>query len=100
MIRSFLPLTITHKRVIKNLNNREYWIVDKGIKNCEENILLTLSWDELTTPKELLVKPEESLHIVRWDPMQQLWVDEGGVVDMTNKEITTPTAVKGYVFLC
>ncbi|MBB1141046.1 gliding motility-associated C-terminal domain-containing protein, partial [Myroides sp. WP-1] len=29
---------------------------------------------------------------------QQLWVDEGGVVDMSSKEITTVSAVKGYGF--
>ncbi|MDM1384181.1 gliding motility-associated C-terminal domain-containing protein [Myroides marinus] len=84
--------------VIDILDQREYWTIDKGSDNSEGNIMLTLSWDERTTPKELLVNPEKELHIVRWDAKQQLWVDEGGVVDLANKEITTPATVKGYGF--
>ncbi|MDM1497056.1 gliding motility-associated C-terminal domain-containing protein [Myroides odoratimimus] len=84
--------------VINLLDEREYWTVDKGRDNSKGDIMLTLSWDERTTPKELLVNPEKELHIVRWDAKQQLWVDEGGVVDLEKKEITTPTSVKGYGF--
>ncbi|KUF44608.1 MAG: gliding motility-associated C-terminal domain-containing protein [Flavobacterium sp.] len=84
--------------VINLLNEREYWTVDKGTDNSEGNIMLTLSWDERTTPKELLTDPEKELHIVRWDAKQQLWVDEGGVVDLAKKEITTPANVRGYGF--
>ncbi|MHC5353671.1 gliding motility-associated C-terminal domain-containing protein [Myroides sp. LJL115] len=83
--------------VINLLDTKEYWLVDKG-SNTTSDILLTLSWDERTTPKELLVDPENELHIVRWDATEQLWVDEGGVVDLANKEITTVSAVKGYGF--
>ncbi|MDM1361471.1 gliding motility-associated C-terminal domain-containing protein [Myroides marinus] len=84
--------------VINLLNEREYWTIDKGTDNSEGNIRLTLSWDERTTPKELLTDPEKELHIVRWDAKQQLWVDEGGVVDLAKKEITTPANVRGYGF--
>ncbi|KZE74749.1 hypothetical protein AV926_17605, partial [Myroides marinus] len=84
--------------VINLLNEREYWTIDKGSDNSEGNIMLTLSWDERTTPKELLTDPEKELHIVRWDAKQQLWVDEGGVVDLAKKEITTPANVRGYGF--
>lgn len=84
--------------VINLLNEREYWTIDKGTDNSEGNIMLTLSWDERTTPKELLTDPEKELHIVRWDAKQQLWVDEGGVVDLAKKEITTPANVRGYGF--
>ncbi|AJA70482.1 C-terminal domain of CHU protein family [Myroides sp. A21] len=84
--------------VIELIDEREYWTVDKGRDNSKGDIMLTLSWDERTTPKELLVNPEKELHIVRWDAKQQLWVDEGGVVDVEKKEITTPTSVKGYGF--
>ncbi|MHC5310861.1 gliding motility-associated C-terminal domain-containing protein [Myroides sp. LJL116] len=84
--------------VINILDKNEYWIVEKGSSNHKEDILLTLSWDERTTPAELLKDPEKELHIVRFDPYENLWVDEGGIVDLANKEITTPTAVKGYGF--
>ncbi len=83
--------------VIKNLNTTEYWLIDKAENNASD-VLLTLSWDEETTSPEMLVSPEEDLHIVRWDPKAQIWVDEGGVVDMSAKEVTTIATVKGYGF--
>ncbi|MGS4344878.1 gliding motility-associated C-terminal domain-containing protein [Myroides odoratus] len=83
--------------VIKELDTNEYWLIDRG-SDTKSEILLTLSWDERTTPHELLNDPENELHIARWDAKQQLWVDEGGVVDMSRKEITTVAALKGYGF--
>lgn len=83
--------------VIEKLNENEYWLVDRG-NNNKGDIILTLPWDERTTPNELLKEAEKNLHIVRWDEKQQLWVDEGGIVDMDAKTITTPTTVKGYGF--
>ena len=83
--------------VIEDLNTKEYWEIKRS-DSSSGNVLLTLSWDERTTPSELLTNPEKDLHIVRWDSKQQLWVDEGGVVDLEKKEITTPTSVKGYGF--
>lgn len=83
--------------VIKELDTNEYWLIDRG-SETKSDILLTLSWDERTTPPTLLTDPENELHIVRWDAKQQLWVDEGGVVDMSTKEVTTVAAVKGYGF--
>ena len=81
--------------VIEMINDKEYWVIDRG-NNQESDILLTLTWDELTTSAAVLSNPEEELHIVRWDGKQQLWVDEGGVVDMSTKEVTTIGTVKGY----
>ncbi|MDM1044770.1 gliding motility-associated C-terminal domain-containing protein [Myroides sp. 1354] len=83
--------------VIKKLNTTEYWLIEKAEKNASD-VLLTLSWDEETTSPEILVNSEEELHIVRWDPKAQIWVDEGGVVDMSTKEVTTIATVKGYGF--
>lgn len=83
--------------IIKLLDINEYWLIDRG-SNVKSDILITLSWDKRTTPAELLVNPEQDLHIVRWDAAQQLWVDEGGVVDISTNEITTVSTVKGYGF--
>ncbi|MDM1399034.1 gliding motility-associated C-terminal domain-containing protein, partial [Myroides odoratimimus] len=96
--KNFFTARSAKSGVINLLDEREYWTVDKGSDNSKGDIMLTLSWDERTTPKELLANPEKELHIVRWDANQQLWVDEGGVVDLEKKEITTPTSVKGYGF--
>ncbi|MGG5578843.1 gliding motility-associated C-terminal domain-containing protein, partial [Myroides sp. C15-4] len=94
---AFFEARPTTVGVIKELNTSEYWLLDRG-DNTKSDILLTLSWDERTTLPAMLVDPESELHIVRWDATQQLWVDEGGVVDMSSKEITTVSAVKGYGF--
>ncbi|AJA70553.1 MULTISPECIES: gliding motility-associated C-terminal domain-containing protein [Myroides] len=83
--------------VINLLNTKEFWLVDKG-NNTEGDVLLTLSWSENTTLKEMLLNPEKDLHIIRWDSHNLIWVDEGGVVDIANKEVTTATAVNGYGF--
>lgn len=96
--KNFFREHATKSGVINLLNEREYWIINKGNKNNRGDVMLTLSWDERTTPKELLKNPEKELHIVRWDEKQQLWVDEGGVVDLKSKEITTATSVQGYGF--
>ncbi|MDM1408205.1 gliding motility-associated C-terminal domain-containing protein [Myroides sp. DF42-4-2] len=80
--------------VIQDINNKEYWKIS-GSSVDEQSVVLSLSWDERTTLSDLLVKPEDNLHIVRWDAQQQLWVDEGGVVDMSSKIVTTPTHIKG-----
>ncbi len=79
------------------INNREYWTIERKATN-QSDVILTLSWDENTTPKELLGNVEKELRIVRWDDKQGLWVDEGGIVDVANKTITTPANVGGYGF--
>lgn len=83
--------------VIEVLNKREYWLLDQG-NNTTSEVMVTLSWDERTTPAELLTDPEKELHIVYYDAKEQMWVDQGGVVDMSTKTISTPVVVKGYGF--
>ncbi len=92
----FLKEHNTKSGVIELVNNREYWIIEEGKANKEHNIMLTLSWDERTTPKELLYNPTKDLHILRWDIDQKMWVDEGGVANLDTKEVTTVSAVKGF----
>lgn len=81
--------------VISGLNQREYWTINKSIPAAKGEILLTLSWDESTTQADLLNHATTDLHIVRWDEKLGLWVDEGGVVNLDKKEVTTATTVKG-----
>lgn len=77
------------------LNDREYWKVEKSTAN-KGDILLTLSWDARTTAPSMLIDPENDLHIVRWDESQSVWVDQGGVVAMDLKEITTAVPIRDY----
>ncbi len=74
------------------INDKEYWTVE-NISNQEENVLITLSWDSRTTPKELITEPE-ALHIVYWSEEEQSWLDKGGLIDYENRTITTVAKVK------
>lgn len=82
--------------VIRLINHAEFWTITKeSIKGS--NVLLTLSWDEdATTPKAIAASPQEAIHIVRWDQSKGLWIDEGGIVDLQNKTVTTPLKLKKY----
>lgn len=92
------PFFTAHKKtagVIKRLNENEYWRLEGNLKQ-PHMVVLSLDWNEETTPPELLENAEEELHIVRWDAKQQLWVDEGGVVDMASKRVTTVAEIKDF----
>lgn len=80
---------------IELINNKEYWTLTK--EGGTSDVLLALSWDELsTTPANVVASPESDIHIVRWDENLKMWVDEGGVVDVNNKTVTTSVAVTRY----
>ena len=85
----------TKAKQIEILNDKEYWIVEKGTRTTSD-ILLTLSWDERTTVSSLLENTQAELHIVRWDETAKSWVDEGGAIDREAKEVSTIAAVNGY----
>lgn len=79
--------------IISLIDDKEFWTVEPVTQ--EEGTLLTLSWREETTPQEIIQAPEQgNIHIVRWDTERSMWIDEGGVVDVNNKTVTT--AVEKY----
>lgn len=78
---------------IEVLNTTEYWKLDKVTANQGE-IMLTLSWDERTTKPEVLVN-QQQLSIVRWDEQAKQWKNQGGIVNLEQKEVTTPITVEG-----
>lgn len=80
--------------VIEAIDDTEYWIIEQKIP-AKENVFVTLSWDDSTTPPAF-VNDAQHLRVVRWDKDQNLWVDEGGVVDMASKTVTTLAPVEGY----
>lgn len=84
--------------VITAINDKEYWTMDRSGGNAE--VMLTLSWDQnTTTPAAIVANPVEAIHIVRWDEVQHLWVDEGGVATSEGSgkgSITTVSNVSGY----
>ena len=81
--------------VIKAIDDKEYWLINQTVKT-DNSVIVTLSWDERTTPNTLLNNAAQELHIVRWDEKQKLWVDEGGIVDLAAKTVTTPIKVEDF----
>lgn len=79
--------------IISAVNNQEYWTINQGT-GTTGSLMVTLSWHDQTTPVEF--RGTQDLHIVRWDPTQNLWVDEGGIVDTNAKTVTTPVQVDGF----
>jgi len=79
--------------IISAVNNEEYWTITQAA-GTTGSVMVTLSWHDQTTPVEF--RGTQDLHIVRWDATQNLWVDEGGIVDANAKTITTPVQVDGF----
>lgn len=77
---------------IEIIDDQEYWIVNRTLGDSD--VFLTLSWRDVTTPLPITNNPEEGINIVRWDEVNNIWVDEGGIVDAENQTVTAP--VTGY----
>ncbi len=90
----FYPLD-SSQQIFKIINNQEYWTLTRDLGSSK--VFITLSWDEnTTTPAAIVVSPETAIHIARWDETKKAWVDEGGVVDASNKTITTTVTLDKY----
>ncbi len=89
------PLANKASALITFIDDQEYWSITPS--NPGSPVLITLSWDEYTTtPSQILPGTYQTIHIVRWDPAQNMWIDEGGVVDEFNKTVTTPVKMSSY----
>jgi len=79
--------------ILKAIDTNEYWTLQTN--NDQSHVIITLSWHENTTPQNLL-NDKESLRVVRWNAQRSLWVDEGGIVDLSSKTVTTSVPVEEY----
>jgi len=79
--------------IISAVNDQEYWTITQE-NGTTGSVIVTLSWHDQTTPSEF--RGTQDLHIVRWDAAQNLWVDEGGIIDTNTQTITTPVQVDGF----
>lgn len=80
--------------VIHDIDYYEYWTIEK-ISSNTDNGLVTLSWRDVTTPQSMINAAQNgTLTIVRWDAPTNMWVDEGGAIDLDTQTVTT--AVNGY----
>ncbi|PZD78088.1 gliding motility-associated C-terminal domain-containing protein [Mesonia sp. K7] len=74
---------------IEFIDDTEYWVIEKK-EGSPENIILSLSWNENTTPYTITENPgSDYISIVRWDTATQKWINEGGFVDETEKTVTS-----------
>lgn len=79
--------------VIKLINAKEYWTITRD--NNQSHVIVTLTWHDQVTPAEL-VNDALNLRVIRWDADQNLWVNEGGIVDLGSKTVTTPVAMEDF----
>ena len=79
---------------IQTLSGAEYWTLERTAGNS--NIVLTLTWNNETTPAAIINGDKQGLRILRWDSDKQFWVDQGGIIDEANQSVTTVTNVVGY----
>lgn len=62
------------------INNAEYWQVDQN--GGTEKIVLGLTLNDATTPSEFFnLKKDQQLAIVRWDAVNNIWVNEKGAAE-------------------
>jgi len=80
--------------IIEIINTDEYWSITNDFGPTD--VLITLSWSANSTPEEIISSPPEQIKIVRWDESSQLWVDEGGIIDVLNQTITTALSLQKY----
>ena len=78
---------------IKFIEPNEYWTVNRTGGNS--NVILSISWNNATSSDKLLNDPDK-IHIVRWDEEEQMWIDEGGVVDKNVNTVTTVSPLSKY----
>lgn len=76
------------------IDNQEYWTINSV--NTDGSVLITLTWDEDTTPSSIYSDPLDEIHVVRWDSSKKMWVDHGGAVNPGTKEVTTVISSKDY----
>lgn len=79
--------------IIKEINDTEYWVVEQS-EDTNGSVILTLTLKDETTTKKFM--SGSNLHIVRWDKDMNLWVDEGGVISVDSKSISTPVAIDKF----
>lgn len=70
------------------IDGAEYWEV-KRTDAGTSNVVITLNWDSATTPAAIFADPADNIHIAGWDATKKLWVDLGGAVDSSKKQVAT-----------
>lgn len=77
---------------VLTINKNEYWIIENT--QGREQIRVTLSWDDTTTPGNIVSNPE-AIRMARWDFEDGAWTDAGGTVDALNRTVSSLQTIDG-----
>ena len=87
------PFDAKEDEHIDIINEAEYWDVDTSAVNGRT--IISLTWNEATTPREIIARGgENKLRIMWWDDVLNKWVNESGVSDVATKSVTTVVEVR------
>ena len=82
--------------VVVAIDDQEYWEIFNIGEDPEEEMYVTLTWREETTPNYILnAAANETLTIVRWDEEANMWVDEGGTINKEEQSMTAQVKKAG-----
>lgn len=81
---------------VLEINDKEFWTIENNSGVEEDNLLIGLTWRDVTTPDFIIDAAEnEALTIVRWSKEDNMWIDQGGTVDLDNQLISTQVSDLG-----
>lgn len=76
------------------VDDAEHWTIERNTGTS--NVMITLSWRNVTTPSEILVAPLEDITIAYWNPTDQLWEHRPSVVNVEDQTVTTIAPMTDY----
>jgi gliding motility-associated-like protein len=88
------PTATTTSNIIL-LDNAEFWTVTRD--NGSDHVALTLSYDDSTTPADILAAPlQNRIVIAHWDDANKEWKSLGGLLNEGTKTVTTIANLSAY----
>lgn len=76
------------------IDNAEYWDIQRTSGNS--TVYLSLGWDLITTPAQLLSGSLDELTIAYWDADAQQWTDANGTIDLNTQTLTTANTLTKF----
>lgn len=74
---------------ITQIDDQEFWIINEAEEHQEQQ-MLTLSYHDVTTPSIFINAARHGyLVIARWDEVENQWVNEGGVSNLSDYTVST-----------
>lgn len=100
-LAKFIPLNsdelFSHENKTDNIefiDTSGYWTLENT--NTDSDVIVTLNYDEAFNDFELFENTLDEIHIVRWDTEKQFWTDEGGVLNVSERNISTTNPISKF----